>query len=224
MNEKRALARPWAIWAVAIAMALGIGCMGACTSSGSDGADDADAPQTQDAGATQEQDAPETSADASSSQNFSWSVDADCTLCHAKQAESATSASYQLCASHSSLGCVSCHTDEAGLAQAHADVTAEDTKGAKKLKKTAVEDATCLSCHEGDYTPDATADVTALTDKNGTAVNPHALPDTATHGEKKSCANCHDMHSDKSIEDTAVAYCRSCHHKDVYECNTCHEL
>lgn len=217
MKENRTLARPWATWMTAIAMALGIGCMSACASSGGNCADgNADAAQTQSI--------PEASVDAASSQTFGWSVDSDCSPCHVKQAESATDASYQLCTSHSSLSCISCHTDEEGLAQAHADVRPEDTKGAKKLKKTAVEDSVCLSCHENDYTPEATAHVTVLADKNGTAVNPHALPDTATHEEKKSCANCHDMHSDKSIEDAAVAYCRSCHHKDVYECNTCHEL
>ena len=109
------------------------------------------------------------------------------------------------------------------LKKAHQDVTLQDTDGAKKLKKTSVGDDVCLSCHANDYTAEATADVTALVDSNGTTVNPHDLPATSKHEQNITCSSCHDMHSDSSVEETATSLCLSCHHKNVYECNTCHE-
>ena len=133
-------------------------------------------------------------------------------------------ASYQVGLSHGSLDCITCHSDESGLQDAHVNVTASDTDGTRKLKKTEVSNDACLSCHEADYNPEATADITALTDSNGTKVNPHGLPSTSQHETAFACTNCHAMHTDRSIEDEAKAYCKSCHHKDVYECNTCHEL
>ena len=50
------------------------------------------------------------------------------------------------------------------------------------------------------------------------------MPDTEKHAENVTCTSCHPMHSTKTAEETAQAFCRSCHHKDAYECNTCHEL
>ena len=96
--------------------------------------------------------------------------------------------------------------------------------GTKKLKNTSVSDDACLSCHENDHTAEATADVTALTDLNGTMVNPHDIPQTEQHEKNITCSSCHTMHSDDSIEDEAVTLCQSCHHRDVYECDTCHTI
>ena len=190
--------------------------MSACASSGGNGADgNADAAQTQSI--------PEASVDAASSQTFGWSVDSDCSPCHVKQAESATDASYQLCTSHSSLSCISCHTDEEGLAQAHADVRPEDTKGAKKLKKTAVDDALCLSCHyeTREALVEATADV-QLADSEGTARNPHDTGGVAEH-EGIACSDCHTLHADDDVRDVALKQCQSCHHAGVFACYTCHD-
>ena len=169
-----------------------------------------------------ESDAPSVDSGASSDA-FVWSPEADCTMCHATQAASRTNQAYQLCASHRELDCMACHTDQSGLEEAHQDVTLQDTDGAKKLKKTSVGDDVCLSCHANDYTAEATADVTALVDSNGTTVNPHDLPATPKHEQNITCSSCHDMHSDSSVEETATSLCLSCHHKNVYECNTCHK-
>ena len=157
-------------------------------------------------------------------EEFQWSAEADCSVCHAAETSSLTDASCQVSASHGDLSCTTCHVDNNGLQEAHTDVTFSDTDGASKLKETAVDKEVCLGCHESDYSSEATSEVTVLTDVNGTTVNPHALPSTTQHDADFSYSNCHTMHDDKSVEDEAKAYCKSCHHKEVYECNTCHEL
>ena len=196
----------WVIIVFVLAFALY-----ACSANGSGGDSDSESGSTL---ATTEE---VTTAD------WAWSEDADCATCHEEQALSQSDSDYQLCESHGTLDCLTCHTDTEGLAAAHEEVTAEDTDGAKKLKETSVENEVCLSCHEDDYTPEATEDITALTDNNGTLVNPHDMPDTETHAENITCASCHDMHSDKTTEESASTLCISCHHKNVYECDTCHE-
>lgn len=123
---------------------------------------------------------------------------------------------------HSGMSCAGCHTDEAGLASAHAEVTLADTEGAKKLSKTEVSETACISCHADAGSPEATVGVTALTDDKGTTVNPHDLPANASH-ETVRCSDCHTMHESKTIEESAQAACAQCHHQDVYECYTCHE-
>ena len=63
---------------------------------------------------------------------------------------------------------------------------------------------------------------TALTDDQGTTVNPHDLPQSASH-DTLTCGSCHTMHDEKPLEETAAAACTQCHHQNVYECYTCHE-
>ena len=152
---------------------------------------------------------------------FSWSADSNCVTCHAAEAASATDASCQLSAGHSSTACIECHTDTAGLSSAHAKVTATDTDGTSRLRKTEVTGEACLGCHEGDYAPEATVASTALTDSEGTVVNPHDLPEVVEH-EDIVCADCHSMHAQESLAETASEKCLTCHHEDVYECGTCH--
>ena len=180
----------------------------------------------------------DTAQAAASDAPFSWSADADCGLCHATQSSSLTDSSCQVSANHANLQCVQCHTDENGLAAAHDGVTLADTKGAKKLSKTSVEQDACVSCHADAGAPEAAASSTALTDDQGTTVNPHDLlrltdPNTtlryivsqvqgASH-DTLTCGSCHTMHDEKPLEETAAAACTQCHHQNVYECYTCHE-
>lgn len=152
--------------------------------------------------------------------DFSWSETSDCGMCHAKEQssfEDATCAASQ----HEGTACAVCHADASTLASAHEGATAE--KAAKAvLKSTAVDAATCESCHALDEVAAATADVEVLTDTNGTVVNPHALPESADHAEV-TCTSCHQTHvSGATIEKKAQRVCASCHHADVYECYTCH--
>ena len=128
---------------------------------------------------------------------------------------------YQIAKSHGALQCVICHDDEEGLVKAHAKVTVDSTKVAKRLKKTEVAAETCLACHEATYSAEATAESTALTDTNGTVVNPHDLPESENHSGI-ACASCHSMHTTDNIATTAAQTCTKCHHANVYECGTCH--
>lgn len=152
-----------------------------------------------------------------------WSMDGDCTVCHADEASSMNDSSC-LASTHEAEGqtCADCHADEAALADVHASV---DTgmKTAKKLKKTEVPSDVCLSCHDQAELAEKTADSTVLTDMNGTVANPHALPESDDHASL-ACADCHAMHSGEPASETAPDACASCHHSDVYECGTCHSV
>lgn len=152
--------------------------------------------------------------------DFSWSETSDCSMCHEKEQssfEDTTCAASQ----HAGTACITCHTDASALASAHEGATAEKASKAV-LKSTTVDAATCESCHALDEVAAATANVEALTDANGTVVNPHALPESTDHAEV-TCTSCHQMHvSGATIEKKAQRVCASCHHADVYECYTCH--
>ena len=150
---------------------------------------------------------------------FTWSADADCAMCHDKEAASQQDAACGA-AQHGDVACVTCHSDEAGLATAH-EGAAADGKGATALVQTAVAEEVCAGCHDVAALAEATADSTVLTDSEGTVVNPHAIPENGDH-EATECTSCHKMHSSTGVEKTATRYCKSCHHTDVYQCNTCH--
>lgn len=150
-----------------------------------------------------------------------WADSTDCATCHTKQADAADNEKTTAFA-HASLqlACIDCHTDDE-LISIHDGATA-DSKQPRKLKKSTFDQAVCLSCHDDATLADATRDSEALTDANGTTVNPHELPDVEEHKDT-TCTSCHKMHSTKSIEKTANAYCATCHHAEVFECHTCHE-
>ncbi len=146
-----------------------------------------------------------------------WSPDSDCAVCH--DTESGTRMTY-----HADLECVECHTDTAGLESAHEGVSTDD-KTPSRLSKTNVDEDACLSCHPG-YSELAglTASSTVLTDSEGTVVNPHEIKETGADDHASIvCADCHDEHSGKTVEDSASTLCIGCHHQNVYECGTCHE-
>lgn len=132
-----------------------------------------------------------------------------------------------LASTHVGIACVTCHSDEKGLTEAHKDATGP--KQVRRLSYTYVETETCLSCHGSwEDLAEKTADCTLLTDSQGTVVNPHAAPQThiaGVDGEKPylSCYQCHDMHGTKTVEEQATYTCQGCHHENVYECHTCHK-
>lgn len=146
--------------------------------------------------------------------DFSWSPDADCTICHEKQNETLKNDT-----SHGALSCTDCHTDIENLKTAHEN--AKGPSSTTKLSLSIVADTTCLSCHEEDHTPEASAG-SLLTDKNGTQVNPHDLPANEKH-DTISCSECHAEHKDDETVKIAEKVCIDCHHENVYECGTCHE-
>lgn len=149
-----------------------------------------------------------------------WSPDADCSTCHAKEASSTGTAGC-LAQTHASQGysCTDCHADEQSLATAHG----QNVSGtpAAKLKTTDVGDAACLACHDSrEAIAVQTAD-TVLSDDKGTTVNPHELPPSADH-DALECMSCHVSHEAKPALEEAQGICASCHHAGVFECGTCH--
>ena len=179
--------------------------------------------------------------------SYEWSMDLDCALCHQKEAEglapaeadkaegaeaapagsgadgkgagaAQVSAYAAMHAQTLGLECVACHSDEKGLAEGHKNLNSG--KEARRLKKSKVGSEACTTCHKAEDLAEKTAEYQGLTDKNGTVVNPHDLPQVESH-QSIACTDCHQAHSGKQIDLTAATTCNSCHHAGVYECNTC---
>lgn len=153
-----------------------------------------------------------------------FAMDITCTGCHSEAAEAMQQAGFTG-SNHASQECTSCHSDEQGLTQAHANRF--DSQSAARivaLTKTEVDPETCYTCHGSmEELAAKTADSTALTDEHGTTVNPHALPDDH-FGNNVTCGSCHKMHSATDTATSASNSCIGCHHDNVYECGTCHAV
>lgn len=154
---------------------------------------------------------------------FTWSPDSDCSMCHAGEARSLQDSTFPAAAhEQEAVECATCHSDESKLSAAHGGAL-PDSEMPTRLKSTAVAEQVCLDCHDdADALVQATAGSTSLVDSEGTAANPHALPDSGDH-EGISCSDCHKMHSSDPVGKTAMNACLSCHHEGVFECYTCHE-
>lgn len=159
-------------------------------------------------------------ADSTMQMDWTWAPDSDCAACHAQEAASQDDASSPA-SFHAATPCASCHDDEEGLASAHNGVSAGDaTPG--KLAETSMGEQVCLGCHESyDELAAKTKGSESLIDADGTVVNPHELPENADH-ESLRCSTCHKLHGDEDAGKRAKQICLSCHHSDVFECNTCH--
>lgn len=150
-----------------------------------------------------------------------WSMTSDCSVCHVDQKESQENSNC-LASVHVSQGCVSCHSDESVMSQSHESVDASSKLPKKLSPKAKVTNDICMSCHNDlDKLAEATTDFTGLTDSVGTTVNPHVLPETHL-GDYLQCNDCHVVHKENDMTEAAQESCLSCHHADVYECNTCH--
>lgn len=157
--------------------------------------------------------------------DFTWSADANCAICHATEDESLTSIPcYAALPEQGGNLCATCHTDAAGLKKAHEGATPALAKEkATKLRDTTIDEGACFTCH-GSYEELATktADVTVLTDAQGTTVNPHARPMGVGH-EGQTCADCHALHTGEPAQEVAPEFCITCHHTNDYQCHTCHQ-
>lgn len=152
-----------------------------------------------------------------------WSPEADCATCHAIEEASRTDSSC-VASLHAATNCIDCHADVEGLAKQHEGATSAD-KMPKKLKRTAVDQDKCLTCH-GSYEElaEKTASYQGLADEHGTVANPHALPENDDHAEIV-CGDCHKMRAgDSDAGQDATNTCLSCHHEGVFECGTCHSV
>lgn len=178
----------------------------------------------------------------------SW-PDMDCGTCHTAQME-ALEKDGSLAQTHN-LPCVACHTDSETLGKMHENVE-EGQRIPKSLKKTVVESEKCLTCHsfedassvagtvfdpewdaktKGEAKPQASAAVSSIpmipfgvtiADSNGLAVDVHAVMANDDHVLSIHCGSCHNVHSKKAYDKQAKALCTTCHHKNVFECHTCH--
>lgn len=158
-------------------------------------------------------------------QAVDWTMESDCSTCHLSEAESADDPQCAQALAHKDkASCIQCHTDESVLSEAHDGITYGD-KPATKPTVLTVSEQTCVDCHGAmQEMAVVTAGSTALTDSNGTSVNPHDRPIGQTHDENPStCTDCHNNHS-QNLEKDAMKYCASCHHRGVFTCGNCHEV
>lgn len=170
-------------------------------------------------------DSGQSTSENTSAVDFKWSTSSDCTTCHANQAESLRNAECLAGAHGTSLvECATCHNTESELTSIHATATADKAAKLKRLRQTAVSNETCLAsgCHDLAETAEKTASLNLLTDDNGQTANPHNLPENDDHATIL-CADCHTAHETQTAANNAPETCKSCHHKNVYECGTCHE-
>lgn len=151
----------------------------------------------------------------------SFSMDVDCTLCHTKEIDNMQIEGFTGY-NHKDLTCIMCHDDGESLAAAHEEYSVRQATRVVALVNTTVDEELCFSCHgDREALIAATADSTVLVDENGTQVNPHDLPAGDQHASI-TCGSCHKMHNDLTTQQTAQNTCLTCHHANVYECNTCH--
>jgi hypothetical protein len=151
---------------------------------------------------------------------ITWTPETDCSACHQTENESTVNPAYDS-SLHAAMACIDCHDDTEGLSRAHEGATTAD-RMPMRLKRTAIDEASCVECHVQDEAFLEKTAKTPLVDAEGTAVNPHNLF-SAAHAEI-TCGDCHKMHSDSSERmGRAQKLCQTCHHSGVYECYTCHE-
>ena len=171
-----------------------------------------------------------------------FTIEADCASCHKKAVKKMNKEGYNG-AKHAALPCATCHNEE-DLVKVHTETDKYNAKKGDKvaaLTKTSINDQACYMCHLPELKIDdkmtdeevtaaamellaeKTADCEFLTDKNGTTVNPHELPE-GHFGDKVVCASCHKFHDTKEMEESAANACLGCHHDNVYECGTCHAV
>ena len=123
------------------------------------------------------------------------------------------------------VNCLSCH-DMDMLRKLYYKVDASILEEAMNAMNSSETTLMCLTCH-GSYEELAalTADYTDFADREGTVANPHIYGGgmVDTH-EELSCLSCHSGHINMDDITMAKMYCYGCHHDEVFECGTCHEL
>lgn len=208
-----------AVAALSCALAFALPCAAfAATTAADKATSKADTQTQQAANKAEQQDEAQTAGP--SDELLAWADETDCASCHEVPAESLEN---ETCAAslHTALGlgCTDCHADDA-LIDIHGKMK-PNAKVPTKLKKSDLSVETCAACHSSEALVEATADSSALTDSEGTVVNPHDIPDVKEHKDI-SCQSCHKMHAESKPASMAPTLCQDCHHEDVYECYTCH--
>ena len=155
---------------------------------------------------------------------FDWDAQSECETCHVREAECLSDAKCLQAIAHSDVGCMECHTEEALLSDAHEGLLLSDKPG-KSAKLQTVPEQGCIDCHGTIEEMEAlTAGSTALTDSNGTSVNPHEqLPGEKHEANRPTCVDCHNNHSEDLSKD-AMKFCAQCHHRGISTCRNCHSI
>lgn len=150
--------------------------------------------------------------------DFAWEPDLACAPCHSLEARTAAASA---CTDFSDAPsrCMACHDAAAELASAHAGI--RSATPAVELASTAVEESACTNCHDEASLPDRTSGSVALVDSDQATMNPHALPENKGHA-KIGCTDCHTAHEGSDVLERASAVCETCHHADIYDCESCH--
>lgn len=153
-----------------------------------------------------------------------WTMKSDCAACHTNEADSMTDTACPQAIAHEDMTCIQCHTDESVLSDAHDGITYGD-RPASKATVVTVDSQTCIECHGGfDEMATQTAGSTALTDDQGTSVNPHELQPGEKHeANAPTCTSCHKTHSGNLSKDS-MKFCAQCHHRGIFTCGNCHEI
>ena len=217
-------ARSIALGAAFGALALSVAIAG--TASAQVGTSGTDASKTQGVSATASAaQKPSKASDAAAQESLQEPAEipasnAACTACHTAEGEAAED---QACLGslHATLTCETCHDDAKELDELHAKTKAK--RMPMRLKKTTVEDETCIACHEA--TGEEFAKLSGgslLADANGLEVNAHEVITGEQH-EGIACVSCHEVHDDTLPAEQAQKVCKSCHHAQVFECFTCHD-
>lgn len=157
---------------------------------------------------------------------INWTVDTDCAICHVTESAGAQNPACAQAVAHEQQVCVDCHRAADELSSIHAAVTIEDRdKVPTKAKHATADPESCIECHGTlEEVASLTSGSTALTDSQGTVVNPHERPAGESHETNPAlCTDCHNNHSQDLPKD-AMKYCAQCHHRGVFQCGTCHEL
>lgn len=158
--------------------------------------------------------------------DVAWSESSDCGTCHVTETKASTDSSYGAYI-HFQEGetCLTCHTNtDSKLNKVHEGYATGKVPIRLSETKDSMNESLCLTsgCHVKSDIIEATKASTVLTDNSGRVQNQHDLPDDSDH-KAIDCLSCHTMHQPLQLDVTARSVCIGCHHKNEYECHTCHE-
>ena len=161
-------------------------------------------------------------------ESFDWTPEANCVVCHTNEGNLSLETGAAAHINDQGKRCVDCH-DPAEISGLHVGKTSS-SKTPIRLMKTDIYEETCLAsgCHVKSELAQKTVNCTALTDREGTVVNPHDYPDNTFHDSPYNitCVKCHSMHKETSLQDDAYTFCAQgpCHHDEVFKCQDyCHD-
>ncbi len=128
-----------------------------------------------------------------------WNPEHDCRDCHRnfREADGDDLGVFHLNAPYHAGTCLDCHENNRALQLAHEEADPEGLP-------TAVDPASCLSCHSGPYAPDQAEASGRIVDGAGEPVNPHRVHPRAL---ELTCLDCHRGHDGAADQQS----CQSCH-------------